>query len=144
MGEGAEEEQGFVKADELVRIELKLCELGKEFGDEGGMVGIEAVFGGFQLGEQFVGIVLLRIMGSGRHGRRDSVTQMGDETMRDTGLTVTSNRRLVCSSNAAQNYERAVQEGWGAWRLAFAGARCGRGGQPLAVQGLETAQYGQW
>ena len=67
--EGSEEEQGFVEADELVRIELEVGKLGKEFRDESGVIGVEAAFGGFQLGEQLVGIALLRIMGSERHGR---------------------------------------------------------------------------
>lgn len=67
--EGSEEEQGFVEADELMRIEWEVGELGEKFGDDRGMIGVEAAFGYFQLGEELLGIVLLGIVGSGGHGR---------------------------------------------------------------------------
>jgi len=52
--------------------ELELGELGQEAGDVGGVAGVEAILGSFEFGEEMVGTV-----GSGRHGRRNSVTQSG-------------------------------------------------------------------
>ena len=75
----AEKKQALVEADELVRVsELELGELGEEFGDEGGVAGVEATFGGFECGQELVGVLFIRFVGSERHGRRDSVTQAGD------------------------------------------------------------------
>lgn len=45
----------------------------EELNDKGRLAGVEAIFRGFELGEEVV-----RIVGSGRHERRDSVTQFGD------------------------------------------------------------------
>jgi hypothetical protein len=46
-----EKKQAFVKADELVRAgELELGELREEFADEGGVAGVETIFGGFECG----------------------------------------------------------------------------------------------
>lgn len=53
-----------MEADQLVRIvELELCDLRKEPGDDGGVALIKVALGGFQFSEKAVGI-----LESGRHG----------------------------------------------------------------------------
>lgn len=51
-------------------VELELGELGQEAGDVGGVSRVEAILGSFEFGDEMVGTV-----GSGWHGRRNSVTQ---------------------------------------------------------------------
>jgi len=47
-----------VEADEVMGIaEFKLCEACQELRDEGGMARVEAVLGGFELGQERIGIV---------------------------------------------------------------------------------------
>ena len=53
-----------MEADEVVRVvELELGEFDQEIGDQGCLVGLEAIFRGFELSEEIFGIV-----GSRRHG----------------------------------------------------------------------------
>jgi len=89
MREGAEKEQAFVEADELVGIiQRERGELGEEFGDEGGVACVEAILCGFELGEELVG-KLGWVWRNGWHRRRDSVTRVGRRVGKSSARTVT-------------------------------------------------------
>ena len=109
MREGAKEEQTLVEADEGVGVgKVEARELGEEFGDDGGVAGVEAALGGFELGKEVLGIVRSR-----RHGQRDSVAHGGMGGGDWVPLGARQEASEFFSETVLRQYSRARVEGIG-------------------------------